>query len=254
MILAVGCALSAGCHRVVRVEVSKEDIRRAAEAAQEGDIAFGRRDFYAALIKYLDSIRANPNNELVYNRLGIAYSQLKYYGEASSAFMRSIELNPKYPFSYNNLGSVYFAQKNLKKAEKYFKKALSLNNNEASFHMNMGSLYMERKQDEKGMAEWRKAMTLDPNVLKNNTLNLVGNSASAAERRFNVARLLAPSGDVDQVIENLKQAITEGFTNLDAIRKEKDFDPIRDDKRFIDFMENAAVLIRLRAKAGLPEL
>jgi len=253
-IFAAGCIAFTGCRKVVRVEVSSQDAKRAAEASQEGDIAFGRRDFYAALIKYLDSVRLNPNNELVYNRMGIAYSQLKYYGEASAAFMRSIELNPKYPFSYNNLGSVYFAQRNLKKAEKYFRKALSINNNEASFHMNMGSLYLEKKQYEKGMAEWRKGIALDRNVLKTNTVSLFGSSSSAADRRYFVARLLAATGDVDQVIENLKQAITEGFTNLDAVRKEKDFDVIREDQRFIDFMENAAVLIRLREKAGLPEL
>jgi tetratricopeptide (TPR) repeat protein len=253
LILLAGCILLSGCRKDIRVNVTPEDIAKANAASQEGDIAFSKKDFYAALIKYLDSTRLNPNNEYVQNRLGIAYSQLKYYDEASTAFFRSIALNPKYPYSYNNLGSVYFAQKNLKKAEKYFKKALSLKGDEASFHMNMGSLYLEKKQPDKAMAEWRKGLAIDPNVLKNSAISLIGASSSTAERRYFMARLMASAGEVEMAIDGLKQAIMEGFDDIHLIQKEPDFDRIRDDKRFVEFMENAAVLIKLRAKVGLPE-
>lgn len=252
-ILFAGCLLLSGCRKDIRVDIPPEAIVKANAASQEGDIAFSKKDFYAALIKYLESTQLNPNNEYVCNRLGIAYSQLKYYGEASNAFMRSIELNPKYPYSYNNLGSVYFAQKNLKKAEKYFKKAISLKHDEASFHMNMGSLHLEKKRPDKAMEEWRKGLALDPNVLKNSAVSMIGASSSTAERRYFMARLLASSGDVEMAIESLKQAITEGFDNIDSIRKEPDFDRVRDDQRFVDFMENAVLLIKLRSKVGLPE-
>jgi len=191
LILAAGCLLIIGCRKVVRVDVSQDDRLRANQASQEGDLVFGRKDFYAALIKYLESTRLNPNNEYVYNRLGIAYSQLKYYSEASDAFMRSIALNPKYSYSYNNLGSVCFAQKNLRKAEKYFKKAISMKDDEASFHMNMGSLHLEKKRYDKGMAEWRKGLALDPNVFKTNSLSLIGASSSASDRRYFMSRLMA---------------------------------------------------------------
>jgi tetratricopeptide (TPR) repeat protein len=250
--LAICISLS-GCRKDVRVHASQEDIGKANAAAQEGDIAFNRKDFYAALIKYLDSIRLNSNNAYVYNRLGIAYSQLKYYQEASNAFLRSIELNPKYAYSYNNLGSVYFAQKNMKKAEKYFKKALSLKHDEASFHMNMGSLHLEKKRPDKAMEEWRKGLALDPNVLRNSSISLIGASSATAERRYFMARLMASSGEVEMAIDGLKQAILEGFNDIESIRKEPDFDRIRDDKRFVEFMENAGLLIKLRSKVGLPE-
>jgi tetratricopeptide (TPR) repeat protein len=254
LLFIAGCIGLSGCHKTVKVTVTPEDIQRASAASQEGDLAFGRKDHYASLIKYLESARLNPNSELIYNKLGIAYSQLKYYEQAIDAFLRSIEINPKYPFSYNNLGSVYFAQKNLKKAEKYFKKALALKNNEASFHMNLGSLHLERKRREKAMAEWRTGLALDPMILTRNTsVSLMGASSSTMERRYFIARLLASSGEVDLAIEGLKQAITEGFSDIDLIRKEPDFDRIRNDKRFVDFVENAGLLIRLRSKVGLPE-
>ena len=82
---------------------------------------------------------------------------------------------------------------------------------------------------------------------------LIGASTSAMERRYFMARLLASSGEVEPAIESLTQAIAEGFTDIDMIRKEPDFDRIRNDKRFIDFVANADLLIKLRLKTGLPE-
>ena len=117
-LLLSGCALP----RVVRVPVPAEDIIKANECARDADLAFARRDFYASLIKYLEAAKPNPNSEFIQNKLGITYSQLKYYTEATNAFQRSIGLNPKYPYSYNNLGTVHFATGEKKEAEKLFKR------------------------------------------------------------------------------------------------------------------------------------
>ena len=243
-----GCA-----SKTARVTVSTEDIVRANDALNEGDIAFSRKDYYAALIKYLESVRINPNSDYAYNRLGIAYSQLKFYGEASTAFRRSIQLNPKYSFAYNNLGSVYFAQRNLRKAEKFFKKAISLKDNEASFHMNLGSLYLERKKRGEAMAAWQKSLSLDPDIFsKRSAASLSSSGTSLTERYYFLARLFAASGNIESTIENLKLAIAQGFNDVEDINKERDFDPIRKDERFIEFMKNAVLLIKLQSKVGLP--
>ena len=246
------CLLS-GCRKEVRVTVTNEDILRSNDASKQGDADFSRRDFYAALVKYLEAVKLNPNNAYVYNSLGIAYSQLKYFEKAAEAFSRSMKLNPKYPFPYNNMGSVLLAQSKLKKAEKYFKKAISIKGDEASFHFNMGSLYLEKKRADKAKAEWRKALALDPKVMsKNVSVSLLGSVTTTVERRYFTARLLASTGDVEGAIENLQMAITDGYSDLESIRKERDFDPIRNDKRFIDFIEKAEAMIKLRAKSGLP--
>ena len=67
-----------------------------------------------------------------------------------------------------------------------------------------------------------------------------------------MARLFAASGNAESAIENLKLAITHGFTDVEAINKEHDFDPIRKDESFIEFMKNVALLIKLQQKVGLP--
>lgn len=220
---------------------------RANELAREADLAFARRDYYAALIKYLEASRLNPNSQYVYNKLGIAYSQLKYYTEAGAAFQRSIALDRKFAYAYNNLGTVYFATDDKGKAEKYFKKAIGLQESAASFHINLGTLYFEKGKFEKGMAELRKGLLLDPGVLgKGDGVNLAAFSSKpqSTEKSYSMARVYASMGDVDRAVESLKQALNNGFTNLDAIRREPDFDKIRQETKFVAFMREATLITK----------
>ncbi len=244
-LLAASCF--GGNRRVVRIPVPAENILRANEVAKEADLYFARRDYYAALIKYLEASRLNPNSEYIYNKVGITYSQLKFYTEAIAAFGRCIGLNPKYPYPYNNMGSVYFAIGDKKKAEKYFKKALDLNPKVASFHVNLGSLYFEKKQYDKGLAALKAGLALDPNIMNRSeaiSLSASGTQVSSTEKNYRMARLFASIGDAQRAIDSLQLAVNAGFTDLDAIIKEPDFDPIRKDPRFQDFMKNMALMLK----------
>ena len=232
-----------------RVSVSPENILKANEAATEGEKAAERKDYYAALIKYLEAHRLNPNSEHLCNRLGIAYSQLNLYGEAIQAFRRAIALNKKYAYAYNNLGSVYFAQKSYRQAEKYFKKAISLNGNEAAFHLNLGSLYLEKKKRDRAMAEWRKSFALDPGIFtRRNIANVSSSGSSLMERYFFLARIMAASGNLEAAIDNLKLAFNNGFTNIEEINKNPDFDLIRNDSRFDQFIQDVTVWLKFQPK------
>jgi tetratricopeptide (TPR) repeat protein len=240
--IAVGCRPA-----MVRVTVSSEDIVHANSIAAEGDIAFARKDYYAALIKYLEASRLNPNNEYICNKLGITYSRLHFYPQAITAFDRSIGLNPKFSYSYNNMGSVYFADNNKRKAEMYFRKAISLKNDEASFHVNLGTLLFESKQFEKGLQELRKGLALDPDIMKKSegaSLVAAIPQKNTAEKNYFMARFYASMGNVERAVENLQLALTNGFTNLEALRTEKDFDPIRQHEKFIAFMKYAAQVLK----------
>jgi tetratricopeptide (TPR) repeat protein len=247
--------LSVGCRpKIVRVPVPEKDVLRANAIAQEADSAFGHKDYYAALIKYLEALRLNPYNEYILNRLGLAYSQLKFFNEAGEAFKRAIDLNPKLPYAYNNLGSVYFAQQNLGKAEKYFKKAIHMDRDEASFHMNLGALYLEKKKPKKALEEWRRALAIDPDAFsKSSAVSLPsGGRSSPKERSYFFARVYASEGDVEAAINSLKLAFTQGFSDIEAIETQPDFNPIRKDERFVEFMKNLSLLIKLRSNVGLP--
>lgn len=241
-------AFMLGCRSaVVRVPVPSEDLMRANIAAGEGDISFTRKDYYAALIKYLEAGRLNPNSEYIFNKLGITYSRLRFYTQAIAAFNHSLELNPKYSYSYNNIGSVYFADNNKRKAEACFRKAIGLKNDEASFHVNLGTLLFENKKYENGLQELRKGLALDPEILKKSegsSLVAAISQKNTAEKNYFMARFYASQGDTDRAVENLQLALTNGFTNLEAIRTEKDFDPIRQQEKFIAFMKYATQVLK----------
>ena len=228
--------------KYVQVTVSNEDLATANSLIREGDIAFDRKDLYAALIKYLEASRMNPNDALMWNRIGITYSQLKYYPEAIDAFERSIQLNPKYANSVSNLGSAFFANRQLKKAEKYYKKAIRLDDKEATFHMNLGSLYFEKKRMEEALLEWRKGLSLNPDILsKSNVIimSIAGENTLPKDKAFIFARIYATAGNVPKTIEFLQQALKDGFSDLNAIQGQSDFDRIRDSEPFVQFMRDA---------------
>jgi tetratricopeptide (TPR) repeat protein len=241
-ILYAGCAA-----RIARTHVTDEDLLQANEAAREADIAFARKEYYSALIKYLESVRLNPNNEYVQNKLGVTYAQLTYLTEAMDSFKRASALNPKYPFPYNNLGSMYFARQDLKMAERLFKKAISINTQVASFHLNLGRLYFESKKRDKAMLELRTAVALDPSVMERHsgtTISATSTRGPSSETNYSMARVYASVGDAIRAVESLQQALNAGFTNIQAIEKEPDFDPIRDNQLFVAFMQTAALVLR----------
>jgi tetratricopeptide (TPR) repeat protein len=244
----------AGCHlKTVRVPVTDQNIQRSIELAQEGDIAFNRKDNYAALIKYLAAVRLNPNNENFLNRLGINYVQLNLYDEARRAFQNALDLNPKLSFAWNNLGSVYFFQRKLKRAEKYFKKAIRLKPDEASFHVNLGKLYLDKKKVADAKIEWNKAVALDPGAMAQNSgVSLAVAGTPPMRYYYHIACFFASKGSVDLAIENLQLAYSNGFSNIKAIEKEPDFNSIRQETRFVEFMKDLSLQIKLRDRIGLP--
>jgi hypothetical protein len=66
-----------------------------------------------------------------------------------------------------------------------------------------------------------------------------------------MARLYARQGDPELALRNLRQAIALGFSDADAIRGEPDFEPLRQNPRFADFLRNLDVLIQLQDKGEI---
>jgi tetratricopeptide (TPR) repeat protein len=237
-IAAVGCG-----PRIVRVPVSEADLIKAQKYVQEGNVAFINKDFYAALIQYLMARELNPNSEYINNYIGITYLNLKFNDKAIEAFQRAMALNSKYPSFVNNLGSAFFANHNYKKAEKYFKKAIKMKKDDASFYLNLGTLYFEMKKPDKAMKAWRQSLSLDPEILSKTDpigVAISGEKIAWKDRYYFMARVYADAGNIPKVIESLENALLNGFSDIEQIRNNPDFDPIRNDERFVKFMEAAA--------------
>jgi tetratricopeptide (TPR) repeat protein len=254
-LLLLSGIIFAGCNpKAVQIPVTDQNSKRSNELAQEGDAAFYRKDNYAALIKYLEAVRLNPNNENFLNRLGIQYVQLNLYDEARKAFQNALDLNPRLSFAWNNLGAVYFFQRKLRRAERHFKKAISLKPDEPSFHVNLGKLYLDKKKGANAKIEWSKAIALDPGALsKSSAASLaIAGGTPPMKYYYHIACFFASKGNVERAIENLQLAYKNRFSDVKAIEKEPDFNPIRQDPRFVEFTKDLSLQIRLRDRIGLP--
>ena len=243
--LAAAVGLVGASSYAQRAAVSPEERAARNQRLAEGDILLARKEHYPALLKYLEASRLNPDNEIIFNKLGIVYSQLTLHREAIQSLNRSIGLNKRYAYAYNNLGSVYFATRDLRRAEKYFKKAIALNDHIASFHYNLGAVYFERRKFEQGKHEYQKALQLDRSIFgREDAINLKApaETLNNPARHFHLAQIYASVPNVEKTIEALQTASNLGFKVVEAVDKEPVFDPLRQDKRFLDFIEDLRVL------------
>lgn len=251
LMLAGAC----GGPRVRRVQVPLADVQKANELVRDGDISFARRDYYPALIKYTEAAKLNPNSEVIANKTGISYSALGYYAEAEAALKRSIALNGRFFYAHNNLGTVYFAQGDFQRAQKQFKRAIQLESKIASFHINLGQALMEAGQYEKAMAEIRKGLELDRNVLdkeQNVVLSAQQQGKPNPMKSYNLSRIYASMKDAKLALKYLREAVENGFTHLDWVDSEQDFDAIRSDPDFALYLSEARMKYRQPATPAKP--
>lgn len=80
--------------------------------------------------RYFDSsIDDNPNNEILWNNMGVACMGLKYRNVALMWYGKALRINPTYYIGFYNVGAVYYECKQNQEAIKYFDEALKYNPN-----------------------------------------------------------------------------------------------------------------------------
>ncbi|HEY3131675.1 MAG TPA: tetratricopeptide repeat protein, partial [Acidobacteriota bacterium] len=156
----IGCGIR--LPQIPKSAVPAELVRQSNSVVRDGDILMARNEPYAALIKYLDGAKANPYNEVIFNKIAIAYAKLGYYDKAREAITRSLGLNQGYAFGFNTLGTIQLVEKKPGAAIKSFRRAISLNSSVAFFYLNLGNAYLEKRQSDKAMKAFHQALALDP--------------------------------------------------------------------------------------------
>jgi len=206
-----------------------------------------RGETYAALIKYLEASKLNPNSEIIFNKVAIAYTKLNYYDRATEAAMRSLGLNRKYAFGYNTLGTIQLVQHKARAAIRNFRRAISLNDRVAFFYLNLGNAYLEQKKGDSAMKAFHEALSIDPLVMSRQAgVGVQATSAqfNDAKRDYYLARVFAERGQDDLALELLKRAFANGFTDLERIMKDKEFDRLRGSKEFKELLEEYGLVAK----------
>lgn len=218
--------------------VSEEDRTRAHRLLLEGDQLIREHKDHLALRTYVEASTLNPYDEVVFNKLSIAYSRLLMFRESEVAIERSLRLNPKYAYAHNTKGIAALAQDQLKKAAKSFRRAIDLNP-QPLFYFNLGTTYLQMDKYEEGRLAFQKALELNPNVFEMEGSIQVETRAGEpnADRLFKLAAVFAELGAKEACLDNLSKAFNNGFKDRDRLNSEPAFAQLRSDPDFIRLIE-----------------
>ena len=195
----------------------------------------------------MEAANLNPYHEVIFNKLGIAYSRLLMYPQAERAVERSVALNPSYPFAYNTLGIIRLAQKDVKGAVRHLRKAIGLSPRIASFHVNLGHSYMQANEFEKARQAYLAALALDPKIFaKREIIKLPYPAQETAdpERHYQMARFFAETGDTDTCLAHFGKALAAGFIDAQRLMADKAFGSMLDNEDFVRLAESYGLSVK----------
>lgn len=133
----------------------------AQEELEEGLKLVYKKNYQAAIPKFTEAIKLNPELEWAYNNRGSAYNRLKNYERAISDLNKAIELKSNEIF-YINRGFSYFRLNNYDAALKDFSKAVEINPNIAEPYFFRGAVYTELKNYDAAIKDFDKAVEKNP--------------------------------------------------------------------------------------------
>ena len=238
-LVCVWMAACGGPERIVKLPVPREDVLHSYRLMAEGDEMAGAGQSHFALLKYLEASRLNPYNEIIFNKLAIAYSRLQQFPQAEKAVERSIRLEPGYASAHNTMGIVNLANLSNKRAIRSFQEAIRLMPEEANFHVNLGQAYLREEKYQEGLRTYQKALELDPDILDNAyVIELTPQSTEVVteERLYQMARVFAELGNKESCLEYLGKALSAGFSDGRRLLSDAAFEKFFEDEKFIDLI------------------
>lgn len=199
-----------------------------------GDLARIHKDYGAAIAYYKTALKAEPQNAILYNKLGIAYLQFGDHKAARRAFNDAIKRDPRFVNALNNLGAVDCLDRKYNPAIRALKKALALDESNASAHLNMAESWVGLKQMDRAMTEYARALELDADILSSSpdgVLVQVGTPQQRARVDFLIAKAYAKRGNMEGALEYLQRAKDNRYADLASVYQDRVFTPLWNDPR-----------------------
>jgi tetratricopeptide (TPR) repeat protein len=208
-----------------------------------------------AIEDYNAAISLNPDAE-VYNNRGVAYANIRQYQLAIDDYNEAFKLKHDYTDAYNNRGIVYYKLGRHQLAVEDFSQAIGLKPDNAMYYKDRGNAYFELNQYEKAIKDYNDAIRLKPDYLtaynnRGNAYSELGQQQLAIEDYrtairlkpddffpyYNMACCLAVQKNDKEACDFLTQAIEKGFNNWNQLKKDKDFNNIRNSACFINLLK-----------------
>ena len=136
-----------------------------------GEGYLARQDIESAINFYRYSIILNPNNYLLFLKLGICFDQLKNNSDSAIFYLnKSLKLNDNYAETYRVLGDVYFNKEKYIESINNYEKYIEIKKNNPNIYNRLGHIYYTNGFLEKGFECFKIANKLNPgdyNLVRN---------------------------------------------------------------------------------------
>jgi len=206
---------------------------------QRGDLMMARKMFREAIDIYRKGL-SQPDNWILYNKIGIAYHHLMDFKSAKKNYDEALKKNRKYGEAQNNMGALYYAQKNYRRAIQEYQKALKLNPYSATIYSNLGTAYYARKNYDWAMQSYRYALSLDAMVFeqRGTTGSILQERSVEEQARFHyyLAKSYAQAGMPEYAMRYIRRCLEEGFKERERFLEEPEFAILKDLPEFQQLM------------------
>jgi tetratricopeptide (TPR) repeat protein len=156
------------------VQQYKDQLPALAKKVQEsGTNKQARRDYAVALYatgdieqaknQYLEELKLNPNDAVIFNNLGNIYRDLGKYDDAVTNYKKSIELNKQIMNAYINLANVYIYSLNKPDLGiETYKNALLANPNNSDLNLSLANAYEQMGKKDNAKVIFESILAKEP--------------------------------------------------------------------------------------------
>ncbi|MDY7021446.1 MAG: tetratricopeptide repeat protein [Cyanobacteriota bacterium] len=203
---------------------TQQNIKLAQDYAKQGEKFFSQGCYDEAVQAYDRALQLDSNAAEVWNNRGVVLTKLQRYHEAIAAYEQALQLGSEYADAWNNRGIALGKLKYYEAAVSSHDRAISLKESYVDAWNNRGFALAQLKQYEDAINSYQKAAQLNPDFYL---------------AWYNQARCYSVQEDVDLALESLERAMSIKPTVVrNLAQKEADFEPISDDERFQELIQN----------------
>jgi eukaryotic-like serine/threonine-protein kinase len=177
----------------------------------------GRHD--EAIAEVTRAKELDPLAPLIAQNLGYRLFFARRYDEAIAELKKVLEIDPNLDYVYMTLGYTYAGKGQFKEAIAAYLEAIRLGDTSTSIQIYLGAAYAQNGEREKAQAILKQLQTTKEYV-------------SPGE----LAILYGALGDKEAAFASLEKAYAEHDLQLQFLKADPAFDPLRDDPRFQDLL------------------
>jgi serine/threonine protein kinase/Flp pilus assembly protein TadD len=190
-----------------------------------GSILLDQRKPDEAIIHFKRIVAIDPSISWAHSNLGSALRQLNEFNDAFACLKRAIELDPQNALAYVNLGLTLSVMGQWDEAVKCHRRAIEIDPKHAGFHVELGSALLVQENLDEAAAELTRAIELKPDEWE-----------AWYYRGVALANLNKPA----KAIADLRQALANGFVNVEKMKSDPQLGPLHDREDFAELLKEFA--------------